>query len=442
MNANKSMALRALAVLLMIPAAANADAVTDWNSIMLSTLASQPQPVNPFAAARFAATTQLAVFEAVNAIERDYDPYIGVLEASRGASSEAAAIAAAHGVLSRYFPGSAATLDAGRTASLAAIQDGPAKDGGVAVGMAAAALLVDWRANDGAAPPRFHLPATSTAGEWQVTAGCPPAGGILRHWQDVLPFGIESSSQFRAPPPPALASARYAIDLHEVRIVGSTHSTKRSQDRADVAQFYNAVSAVGVWNPAARQIALARGTSLAANARLFALLNMAISDGLVTVMETKYHYRLWRPETAIRAADADGNRWTTADADFAPFIVTPCFPSYPSAHATASYAARAVLERFGGRGPHLITLSTPALPGIFLEYRKLEQITEDIDDARVFGGIHFRFDQEAGACQGTQVGRHVTANNLRRTHDHAHDASRELNKQEARRCRPSGVAAR
>jgi hypothetical protein len=442
MKANTSMALRALAALLLVPAAANADAVTDWNGIMLSTLASQPQPVNPFAAARFAATTQLAVFEAINAIERDYDPYLGILEAPSGASSEAAAIAAAHGVLTRFFPGSSANLDAARTASLAALQDVPARDAGVAVGMAAAALLVDWRANDGAVPPRFHAPATSAAGEWQSTTGCPPAGGILRHWQDVLPFGIESSSQFRAPAPPALKSARYAIDFHEVRVVGSTHSTRRPQDRADVAQFFNAVSAVGVWNPAARQIALARGTSLSANARLFALLNMAISDGLVTVMETKYHYRLWRPETAIPAADTDGNRWTAADADFTPFIATPCFPSYPSAHATASYAARAVLERFVGRGPHNIMLSTPALPAVVLEYRKLEQITEDIDDARVFGGIHFRFDQEAGACQGTLVGRHVTANNLRRAHDNSHDTIRELDRQEARRCRASRVSAR
>jgi hypothetical protein len=171
----------------------------------------------------------------------------------------------------------------------------------------------------------------------------------------------------------------------------------------------------------ARQIAHARGASLSSNARTLALLNMAISDSLVTVMETKYHYRLWRPETAIRAGDADGNRRTAADADFAPFVVTPCFPSYPSAHASASYAARAVLEKIYGRGPYFVTLSTAALPHVVLQYRRLREITNDIDDARVFGGIHFRFDQEAGACQGSEVGKYVAAHNLRRVHRHVHD---------------------
>jgi hypothetical protein len=421
MNEKARIGLGALAALLLVPAAARADAVTDWNEIMLATFASQTPPVNPFAAGRFAAITQLAVFEAVNAIERDYDPYLGTLDAPRGASAEAAAIAAAHGVLAHYFPGSAATLDSARAASLAAINVGPARDDGIAVGIAAATAIVGWRANDGAAPPRFHVPTSSAAGEWQVTASCPPAGGILRHWQDVAPFGIETSDQFRTPPPPPRASARYAADYREVKTYGGVDSTKRPQDRADLAQFYNTVLAVAVWNPAARQIALARGTSLAANARMFALLNMAISDGLVTVMETKYRYRLWRPETAIRAGDADGNRKTAADADFAPLIVTPCFPSYPSAHASASYAARAVLERIFGAGPHFITLSTPALPSVVLQYSCLEQITDDIDDARVFGGIHFRFDQEAGARQGTRIGKYVASHNLRRAHHHAHE---------------------
>jgi hypothetical protein len=412
----------ALATLLMAPAATIADAVTDWNEIMLATFAAQTPAVNPFAAGRFAAITQLAVFEAVNAVERDYHPYLGAIEAPRGASAEAAAIAAAHGVLTRFFPSSAATLDAARATSLLQINDGPAKDDGVAVGIAAAAAMLDSRANDGAVPPQFHAPGSMDAGEWQVTASCPPAGGVLRHWQNVAPFGIDASDQFRSPPPPELASARYAADYREVKTRGGVQSTKRPQDRADVAQFYNVVLAVDVWNPVARQIALERGASLAANARMLALLNMAISDGLVTVMETKYHYRLWRPETAIRAGDADGNRRTAADADFAPFVVAPCFPSYPSAHASASYAARTVLENIFGRGPYLVTLSTPALPHVVLQYRRLHQITDDIDDARVFGGIHFRFDQEAGACQGSEVGKYVVAHNLRRVHRRVHAA--------------------
>lgn len=421
MNARTSTSVMAVAALLLHPLATKADAVTDWNEIMLETFASQTPPVNPFAAGRFAAITQLAVFEAVNTIERDYYPYLGTLKAPRGASAEAAAIAAAHGVLVSYFPGSAATLDAARAASLASIKDGPSKGDGIAVGTAAAAALLSLRANDGAAPPRFHMPSSATPGEWQLTPSCPPSGGILRHWQDVMLFGIDASDQFRASRPPARWSARYAADYREVKARGGVDSTKRPQERADIAQFYNVVLAVGVWNPAAQQIALARGNSLSENARMFALLNMALSDALVSVMETKYHYRLWRPETAIRSGDADGNRKTTADADFAPFIPTPCFPSYPSAHASGSYAARAVLESLFGAGPHFITLSTPALPTVVLQYRKLAQITDDIDDARVFGGIHFRFDQDAGACQGTRIGNYVVDNNLRRIHRYWHD---------------------
>jgi hypothetical protein len=177
------------------------------------------------------------------------------------------------------------------------------------------------------------------------------------------------------------------------------------------------VLAVGTWNPIARELAATHRGSLTADARALALMNMAINDALLTVMETKYFYNFWRPETAIPAGDADGNPRTSADAAFTPFIATPCFPSYPSAHASASYAARTVLEKIYGHRPLSVTLSTPALPGIELHYVRLEQITDDIDDARVYGGIHFRFDQDAGAVQGYRLGRYVVAHNLRRTDD-------------------------
>ncbi|HEX6997458.1 MAG TPA: vanadium-dependent haloperoxidase [Gammaproteobacteria bacterium] len=419
MHALKKLAAGALAASVLVPPASSADVVTDWNGTMLATLAGQ----NPFAQARFAAITQLAVFEAVNAIERDYDPYLGTVKAPRHASAEAAAAAAAHGVLVHYFPGSADALDAALDASLAQVLPGAAKDAGVEVGRAAAAAMIDHRSNDGAAAaPRFHVPGAPVPGEWQATAGCPPAGGILVHWQDVLPFGIDSASQFRSPRPPSLRSAQYAKDFNELKRVGAKTSTDRPQDRADVAVFYNAALAPLVWNSVARQLAASRGTSLAHNARAFALLNMAMSDGLVSVMETKYVYNFWRPETALAAGDQDGNPKTSADASFEPFIPTPCFPSYGSAHAAASYAARAVLEEMYGHAPALLTLSTPAVPGIELTYRRLRDITDDIDDARVYGGIHFRFDQRAGAEQGMGIGRFVVRHNLQRRLPPGHGA--------------------
>jgi hypothetical protein len=393
------------------PATATADVVTDWNAIMVATVASQ----NPFAQARIAATVQLAVFEAVNAISREYTPYRFQLEPPPGASAEAAAVAAAHDVLVHYLPAAAAALATARATSLAGIPDGEHKDAGVGVGSAAAAAMIALRANDGSAPPQFHVPALSEAGEWQPTAACPAAGGILRHWGRVAPFGVRSITRFRSAPPPPVASARYARAYHEVLTVGAADSVRRPADRADVARFYNVNLAVRVWNDVARQLAAVRPLALTAGARAFALLNMAISDGLVASMDTKYRYRFWRPETAIRAGDDDDNERTAGNPAFTPFITTPCFPGYPSAHASGSYAARAVVARIWGSGNHTIVLTHPAVPEAVLTYRTLKAITDDIDDARVYGGIHFRFDQTAGAVQGSRIGRTVYLTRLRPT---------------------------
>jgi len=388
------------------------DPVIEWNSLMVATSSGQ----NPFAQARTAAITQLAVFEAVNAIAADFDPYLGTIEAPRHASREAAAIAAAHGVLRNFFPANATSLDAARDASLAKLHPGKSRDRGVDVGAAAATAMIALRSQDGSVPPEFHLPTSTTAGEWQTTPGCPAAGGILVHWRNLQPFAIESTAQFRSAPPPALSSVRYALHFNELRLVGGMDSPYRPQDRVDVARFYAAAPGVPVWNSAASQVAVARGDSLTENARAFALLNAAMSDALASVMETKYVYRFWRPETAIHAGDADGNIFTRGDANFVPLIVAPCFPGYGSAHASAAGAAREVLESLYGKRFHFIELTHASLPGLTLQYRTFGQIAEDIDDARIFGGIHFRFDQEAGARMGRQIGRYTYRNTLRRLH--------------------------
>ena len=187
------------AALLFSTAVANADVVLDWNKIMVATVSGQ----NPFAQARFAAITQLAVFEAVNAITGRYAPYLGTITAPPGSSAEAAAIAAAHAVLKNYFPGAAASLDAALANSLASISDGAAKLNGIAVGEAAAAALIAARVNDGSAPPQFYVPVSSDPGQWQLTPSCPAAGGILLQWRNVTPFAVLSSRQFRSDPPPA-----------------------------------------------------------------------------------------------------------------------------------------------------------------------------------------------------------------------------------------------
>ncbi len=402
-----------LLVLLFIPLPGRSDVVQDWNAIMQATVNSQP----PFPQARFAAITQLAVFEAVNAITQEYKPYLGTITAPHNASPEAAAAAAAYGVLSNYFPASLSTLNGAYATSLAAIPDGPRKAAGIATGQAAAAAMIAARANDGSSPLEFFVPTSSNPGVWQPTPSCSAAGGLFFNWQNVTPFGIRSASQFFLRPPPALTSGRYTRAYDEVKEFGDANSTERTQERTNVVLFYEHENPAPLFNDTARQITTAKPRSLSENARAFALINMAISDAGVATFYNKYLYQFWRPETAIHEAGDDGNDRTTPDPNFEPLIATPCFPSYPSAHGVLSNAAREVMEKIYGEGPFSITLSTPGLAGVTLHYSRLEEITDDISDARVYGGIHFRTDQDAGAWLGIRIGDYIYNHKLRPEHD-------------------------
>ena len=421
-----------MVTLLLGSAIAKADVVLDWNEIAVNTAIANGQ--NPFAQARYAAITQLAVFEAVNAITGDFRPYLGNIVAPHGASADAAAIQAAYHVLSTYFPASAPTLLTARANSLALIPDGQAKSDGIATGDAAALAMIALRANDGSSPAQFKIPGPAVPGEYQATPSCPMMNGIrvgtFYQWGNVTPFGIPSVSEFLLDPPPVLDSNQYAKTYNEVKAVGSAsaNSTERPQDRANVVLYYAASSPTQVFNQAARQVAAQEGWhSLSENARAFALINMALSDGAVTTFFNKYHYNFWRPETAIRAGDTDGNRKTDADPNWVPFIPAPCFPSYPSAHGTLSGAGAEVMRRLYGEAGHAITLSNPAVPTIVLHYGSFRQITDDISDARVYGGIHFRTDQDAGARLGRVVGETIYKNNLRAVHDKGWDDDRDHN---------------
>lgn len=417
-----------MATLLLGPAVAKADAVLDWNVIAVDTAVANGQ--NPFAQARYAAIVQLAVFEAVNSIKGDYRPYLGSIVAPHGASADAAAIEAAYRVLSTYFPASASTvLDPARAKSLALIPEGKAKSDGIATGDAAASAMIALRVSDGSSPAQFKIPGPPVPGGWQATPSCPIVNGIASglafQWQNITPFGIRSAKEFLLGPPPALGSNEYAKTYNEVMTVGSLDSTERPPDRSDVATYYAASSPTQVFNQAARQVAQEQRRTLSENARGLALVNMAISDSVVAAFLNKYHYNFWRPETAIHAGDRDGNRKTDADPNFLPFIVTPCFPSYPSNHGSAANGGAAVLRRLYGEAGHSITLSNPAVPNIVLQYTSFKQITDDISDARIYGGIHYRTDQVAGARLGKAVGRTVYRNNLRAVHGSDGDEDRD-----------------
>ena len=402
---NTSTVLRSFAVscaLWLCATVVNADAVTDWNVVMVDTaLAASPQ--DPALRARTAAVTHVAVFEAVNSIVGDYEPYDEKIKAPQDASADAAAIAAAHRALSKLHPEAAAKLDAEREKSLAAIADGPGKTDGIAVGVAAADAILALRASDGFDTAVPYTPGTRP-GEYRPT---PPdhSPAFRPGLGEVATFVIRNGRQFRSIPPPALHLRRYVRDFDEVRRVGGTDSKERPADRTQVARFYEAADADMIYHPAARQVIATRSRTLSENAQLFALLSMAIWDGAVACFETKYRFNLWRPVTAIR----EGHK----EPDWLPLVFTPPFPSYPSGHATIGGAARAVLEEEFGRDGHVITLTHPAVPDIALHYSTFKQITDDIDDARVHGGVHFRFDQEAGALQGKRVGKYVLRHALR-----------------------------
>jgi hypothetical protein len=392
---------------------AQADVVTDWNAILQTTVAS----TNAIAQSHTGAIVQLAVFEAVNAIEGDYEPYLGTITAAPGASPEAAAVAAAHRTLVSLHPSSAAALNAARTTSLAAIPDGPAKEEGIAVGEAAAAAMLQARANDGAGQAAT-VPYTpgSDPGDWRPT---PPANAsaFSPGWGHVVPFGLESGAQFRLPPPPALRTGKYENDYNEVKLKGRIDAplSVRPQHRIDVARFYAFTSPLHVWSTAARQISAAQGMTLSENARMFALICMAMGDAGIAAFDTKYHYNFWRPVTAIRAGSTDHNPRTEADPDWLPLIATPAYPAYASGHATLSGAAREVLDHLMGKRGHAIVLTNPnpQVSSIVLRYSTFDQICADIDDARIYGGIHFRFDQEAAALQGRKVGNYILTHCLR-----------------------------
>jgi hypothetical protein len=416
---HRSILAAVLGVLLAMPGVAHANVVLDWNALA----ASLPSP-NPFVQSRTLAIVQLAVFEAVNAITGEYEPYLGTVDAPEGASADAAAVAAASRVLLTLVPGSAATIDSRRTSSLAAIPDGAAKDDGIAVGEAAAAAMLANRANDGiAGTPTQFFPGSAEIGQWQLTSGTigatPCSAGVLYHWQHLQLFALPNTADFLAVPPPAVGSSQYAKDYDEVRTVGSVFSAARPADRADVVLFYAASSPGWIFSSVARQLAEAQGRSMSHSARALALIMMATSDSLVTSFASKYHYNLWRPETAIRNGANDGNNKTEGDAAFTTFISTPCFPSYPSNHASGSNGAAEAIRRIYGAGDHDITLANTAVPSIAhitLQYETLQAICQDIDDARVYGGIHFRFDQDGGVRLGRDVATYVVKNSLRPVH--------------------------
>ena len=398
-----------------------ANEVSDWNHVMLEatlkatpTVPATPAPVST----RSTAIVQAAVFDAVNGIDRQYTPIFVRHSGPRHASKRAAAVQAAYAILIRLYPTQSDTLDEQRSASLNEIDRAWGADSnesiekGIKWGQTVADEIWAWRSKDGFAdvPPPFT--GGTAPGEWRPT---PPgnAPGLAPQLAQVTPWVIKSPSQFRPFAPPALDSLEYATDFNETKLMGSSSSATRTQDQTQFALFWQAGNPPDFWDPVAISLAEKHQFSLLRTARLLAQVNLAMSDAMLGCWDAKYTYAFWRPITAITLADTDNNPDTIADPNWTPLIPTPPFPEYPSAHSCASGAAVAVLSHYFGEDIP-ITVTNDALPGQSRSYWSFSAALDEVVDARVFGGIHFRNSCKVGQALGGNVGAYVVKHALQR----------------------------
>jgi hypothetical protein len=403
------------AVLLVLSCVSvRADVVLDWNNVLLDSIRANNVP--PPAASRAMAIMHAAMFDAVNSVDRTHTPYHIQLNVPVDTSREAAAAQAAHNVLGSLFPTRQATYDAALAGNLGAIPNGSAKNAGIDLGSQVAAEYVTLRANDHSTDITPYAPGT-LAGQWQPTpAGFAPA--LFPNWPTVTPWCMPDGSYFRhAGGPPALDSAEYAAAVNEVKAIGAVNSATRTPEQTNIALFWadggGTSTPPGHWNRIAQAVATARGNTLSENARLFALLNLTEADAAIVSWDNKYATNFWRPVTAIRLADQDGNPATEPDPNWSPLIPTPAFPTYTSGHSAFSGAAAEVLGLFFGADDISFTTSAEGAPGIAdRSFDSFSQAALEAANSRLYGGIHFRFDSEDGLEDGAALARFVFANEL------------------------------
>jgi hypothetical protein len=394
----------ALASLLGGPTA-EADIVTDWNVTAADITFAAGLPPPP--ANRTLAMVQTAVYEAVNAITKRYPPDRVTPNAVPDASVAAAVAAANRAMLSRLVSSQQAAIDKAYGSAIAAIADGPAKTAGIAVGEQATAAVLAWRADDGAGTPERYRPAT-TAGVYVPTTM--PAAS---QWAERKPWVMTSCDQFRPGPTPALTSALWARDYNEIKAVGAKNSTTRTPAQTEIARFWE-TTAPTIYFPVVHSVANVPGREVTQNARLLAVTAQAMDDALIAVFDGKYFYNFWRPATAIRNGDIDGNDATERDAGWLPFIDTPMHPEYPCAHCIVSGAVGAVLIAEIGSGP-TPTLSTtsPTAPGVVRSWTSIDDFVVEVANARIYDGVHYRNSAEVGTAMGKKIGALTAANALR-----------------------------
>jgi hypothetical protein len=405
-----------LATTLVAPATASADVVTSWDRTMVAALDTAGTPPPP--AMRAAAIVQASVFDAVNGIARRYTPVHVQPAAPPGASRAAAAASAAHEALVALFPTQQATFDQRLAETLAQISDGDSNGQSIARGLAWGETVADqilaWRATDGftaVLPP--YVPV-AVAGRWQPT---PPAfaGPLFRQFATMTPWALSSPSQFLPAGAPPLSSARYAQDFNEVKALGSSTSTLRTGFQTETAKFWNGDTPAAIWNRVADDLAERHDASLLANARVLALMNMALADGVIAIWNAKNTFDTWRPITAIQQAATDGNPDTSPDPAWLPLIPMPAFQEYPAGHPGVSNAGASVLAHFYGNDT-AFTVTSFGLPSVEHSFTSFSSAVAEVENARVWGGIHFRFACDTATGIGAAVADYVTGTQLLRIH--------------------------
>ncbi|HTP57295.1 MAG TPA: alpha/beta fold hydrolase [Spirochaetia bacterium] len=385
--------------------AARADVITDWNAKAADIVyAATFSRLSPPAMFRVMAIVQVSVFDAVAAVSGRFTPMRGAIDPPAGASLEAAVAAANRAVLLALVPSQQSEIEAAYQAATAAIPEGPGKASGVDVGEKAAAAVLSWGADDGSAAPVAYRPRTSPGVYVPTVLPAVPGWGSRKPWL------MARGDQFRPAPPPGLSSSTWARDYNEIKVLGSKTGSQRTPAQTDIARFWEATGSVMYW-PIFRSVAANQpGRDVTDNALFLAAAGMALDDALIAVWDAKYTYNFWRPVTAIRNGDTDGNAATGRDPSWTSFIDTPMHPEYPCAHCVAAGAAAALLEAVVGTGPDpWLASPSPTAPGMIRRWATPKDLVDEVMVARIYDGVHYRNSAVVGAALGRKVGQLAAA---------------------------------
>jgi hypothetical protein len=386
----------ALACMLATPGLARADVITDWNDQACAIAAK----VGPGSAGhRIMAIVQVSVYDAVSSIDRRYKPYLTEFAAPAGASVEAAVAAANHAVLVDLVPGEKLATEAAYQSALSAIPDGQAKAGGISAGEKAASAILARAAADGSDAADTYQPRT-TPGVY-----VPTTIPVFATWTRRKPWIMARPDQFRPGPPPDLASDTWVRDYNEVKALGGRNSSQRTPQQTEIARFWEETRPL-IYHPLLRSVATLPGRTVAQNARLYAAGTVAIDDALIAVYDAKYTFHFWRPITAIR--NGGGNKATAQETGWTPLITTPMHPEYPCAHCISLGALTAVIQAEVAGGPMpVLSTSSPTAGGVTREWKALKDLTEEVEMARIYDGVHYRNSTDVGTAMGQRIGKLV-----------------------------------